>query len=123
MLVEHMTGRIVGEGQIVLEAAVQEKMVIGPFGGEEGRCQVIVAAQHPDLIFGFLDIQSWMILSWLRKLFICLGKVQALSTILFICLLRSVSSKKAATPIQAQDQGCDMVEHSGFEPLTSTMRM
>ena len=49
MLVEHMTGRIVGEGQIVLEAAVQEEMVIGPFGGEEGRCQVVVAAQHPDL--------------------------------------------------------------------------
>ena len=86
---------------MILEAAVQEEMVIGPFGGKEGRCQVVVAAQDPTFIFGFLDMQPWMILSWLRKLFICLGKVQALSTILFICIIRSVSPKKAATPIQA----------------------
>ena len=34
-----------------------------------------------------------------------------------------LKAKKVTTPIPYQNQGCDVVEHSGFEPLTSTMRM
>ena len=49
MLIEHMSGRVIGEGQVVLEAAVQEQMAVGPFRGEEGRCLIVVAADHPTL--------------------------------------------------------------------------
>ena len=55
VLIEHMAGRIIGEGQIVLHIAVQEQMAVGPFRGKEGRRLVIVAADHPNLhhrVFG-----------------------------------------------------------------------
>ena len=47
--IDHVSGRIVGEGKVLLIFRLQKDMVIDPFRCEERRSQVVVTADHPDL--------------------------------------------------------------------------
>ncbi len=44
-----MPGGIVGEAQVLAVFRLQEDMIIDPFRREEGRCEVVVTADDPNL--------------------------------------------------------------------------